>query len=117
MMAQPGQRIRLSGGYDAFPEWRAEQETHRDGTVVGFIAGQGQEPALVVQLDEPIVVRRRFRTRKGDIAILELRQSGATWTDSEVVHIEVCDFMPENKPWPLRRRGTWVESHATYRVL
>jgi hypothetical protein len=30
------------------------------------------------------------------------------------VHIELCDFVPEAKPWDDRRRGVWVESHATY---
>jgi hypothetical protein len=30
------------------------------------------------------------------------------------VHLELCDFEPEDRPWKTRRQGTWVESHASY---
>jgi hypothetical protein len=33
------------------------------------------------------------------------------------VHVELCDFQPEAKAWQHRKRGKWVESHASYKKL
>ena len=53
----------------------------------------------------------------GKIIVLELRYAGASWTKNEVVHVELCNFMPEDKPWKDRAQGVWVESHASYAIL
>ena len=104
-----GDRIRLSGGYDMDPEWLGDQGFFM-GVVTAFITGQNEMPAAVVQLDENI----HFRGATGNILILELRYEGAKWNPGETVHVELCDFLPENKRWQDRRQGLWIESHARY---
>jgi hypothetical protein len=50
----------------------------------------------------------------GEFLVLEGRYAGQKWTDSGVVHVELCDFEPERKKWQDRKQGKWVESHAWY---
>ena len=80
------------------------------GTLVAFIPGQNAEPAAVVKLDAPITVDEVT----GELLVLELRYTGATWRETETVHVELCSFIPEPKAWQHREKGKWVESHATY---
>ena len=103
-----GDRITLAGGYDYDPPWHGGREYH-PATVIAFIAGQNDTPALVARLDAPISVDEFT----GDIVALELRWVGARWEDNAVAHIELCDFVPDDVPWQERRRGRWIESHAT----
>ncbi len=105
-----GDHIWLSGGYDPDPEWLNGNKGYW-GTVDSFIPGQGEEPAAVIRLDRRITVKNVT----GDILVLELRWKGAKWGDRGAVHIELCDFLPEEKPWKDRKQGIWVESHAEYR--
>jgi hypothetical protein len=109
---ETGRRIRLSGGYDMDPMWLADRD-HYDGTVEGFIAGMGEIPELVVRLDEALSVAGMT----GNIVVLDLRFAGHEWTRSETVGIELCDFVPEDKPPRARRRGKTVETYATYELL
>ena len=104
-----GDRIRLSGGYDFEPKW-LQGKSELFGMAVKFIPGQNENPAAVIELDEPISVDGI----EGRTVVLELRFLGATWGTTETVHIELCDFVPEDKAWQQRRQGKWVESHATY---
>jgi hypothetical protein len=103
-----GDRIRLSGGYDMEPKWLAGNDCYF-GAITEFIPGQNQTPAAVVKLDHAIT----FDDTTGDIVILELRYEGAKWMEKETVHIELCDFVPEAASWKSRKRGKWVESHAS----
>lgn len=103
-----GDRVRLSGGYDPEPNWLQGQSAYT-GTVLRFIPGQNAAPAAVVQLDRML----EGGTAMCEIAVLELRYANRVWTDENVVHVELCDFIPEAKPWPFRRQGRWVESNAT----
>ena len=103
-----GDRITLTGSYDPEPAWHAER-THHPATVIAFIQGHNDTPALVARLDEPISVDGFT----GDIAVMELRWVGARWEHDAVAHFELCDFEPEDVPWQERRRGRWVESHTT----
>jgi hypothetical protein len=111
-LLKPSDRLVLSGGYDFDPPWLNGQPEHF-GTVRAFIPGQNDNLALVVDLDEPITVDGVT----GSILILELRYVGASWQQTNTVHLELCDFAPEAKRWQDRRQGKWVESHATYRLL
>ena len=106
-----GNKVQLSGGYDYDPIYlKKPQASKRTGTIIQFIKGQNTMDAAVVKLDEIIYGEKL----SGDIVVLELRQVGATWLDSKpIVHIELCDFIPENKPWKDRRQGEWVEAAAT----
>jgi len=105
-----GDQVELSGGYDMEPSWLGGQSSYR-GIVSAFIPGQNSQPAAVVKLGVPITADGVT----GDVVVLELRYVGATWKDTETVHVELCDFVPDAKASQLRRRGKWVESHATYR--
>lgn len=105
-----GDQVELSGGYDPEPAWLGGKSVYT-GVVSQFIPGQNSTPAAVVQLDTPITVEGTT----GDIVVLELRFEGAMWSETETVHVELCDFVPDKKAWQQRRRGKWVESHATYK--
>ena len=109
-----GDTIKLSGGYDYDPLYlKTPVASFRTGTVIQFIKGQNESPAAVVKLDQEISGEKIT----GDIVILELRLVGQTWKEPTPVHIELCDFMPENKPWKERRQGEWVEAAASVTLL
>ena len=105
-------KVRLSGGYDYQPKWLGEKP-FISGFVLKFIPGQNSEQAAVIQLNESLTVDEIT----GNICVLELRYVGATWTDDIVCHVELCNFLPEDKTWKDRRQGIWVESHASCRIL
>ena len=107
-LIEVGDRITLAGGYDYDPAWHGGRALH-PATVIAFIPGQNDTPALVARLDAPISVDQLT----GDIVVLELRWVGARWEHDAVAHIELCDFEPEAAPWQERRQGRWIESHAT----
>ena len=109
---QVGDRILLSGGYDPEPQWLAGLSSI-EGLVLQFIPGQNDAVAAVIKIEN----RLNFAGVTGDILVLELRYHQAIWASSEIVHIELCDFVPEAMPWQHRRKGMWVESHASYRKL
>ena len=111
---QVGDRIELYGGYDYDPLYlKNPPDSKRSGTVIKFINGQNESPAAVVKLDEKITGEKIT----GDIAILELRHVGQTWKEPTPVHIELCDFMPEDKVWKDRKQGEWVEAAASVRLI
>ncbi len=103
-----GDRVLIGGGYDLEPQWLGGRQDY-SGTVKAFIPGQNNMPAVVVALDEVAV----FENYSGKYIVLELRYTGAKWAEKETVHVELCDFEPEAKPWQDRKQGKWVESHAT----
>ena len=111
---QVGDRIELSGGYDYAPLFlKNPPASKRSGTVIQFIKGQNELSAAVVKLDQ------KFSGEKitGDIVVLELRNVGQTWQEPTPVHIELCDFIPENKTWKDRKQGEWVEAAATVTLI
>ena len=109
---QIGDRIQIGGGYDMNPKWLHDNQYYT-GVVKGFIPGQNESSAAVILLDKKISIGKI----KSDIIILELRYEGANWTKSEIVHVELCDFEPEEKSWNDRQKGKWVESHARYQKI
>lgn len=107
-----GDRIELSGGYEPDPSWLGGKPSIR-GRLTAFIPGQNRSPAAVVELDEAL----SGQSVSGSTIVLELRLVGAEWAATEVVHVELCDFIPEPTAWKDRRQGEWVESHANYRLV
>jgi hypothetical protein len=105
---RPGRRVRVSGGYDMDPAWLGGADGCV-GTVERFIPGQNDTPAVVVRLDHAISARQTT----GQVLVLELRHERASWQDGVTVHVELCSFDPEDARWQDRRRGEWIESHAT----
>ena len=111
-LLEVGDRVRLSGGYDMEPPWLCGGAGY-NGRVERFIPGQNDEMAAVVRFDAPISIEGIT----AEIAVLELRYEGQTWSHTGTVHIELCDFDPPAERWQNRKRGKWVESHATYKAL
>jgi hypothetical protein len=107
-----GDRVRLYGGYEMEPKWLGGKDAHF-GRCLGFIRGQNKQLAAVIELDEEVT----FGNRAGTIVVLELRYAGARWGKKEIVHLELCDFMPEDKAWDERKQGEWIESHAICQVI
>jgi hypothetical protein len=111
---QVGDKIELSGGYDYDILYlKNPPASKRSGTVIQFIKGQNEEPAAVVKLDQKISGEKIT----GDIVVLELRHEGQTWQEPTPVHIELCDFMPQDKTWKDRKQGEWVEAAATVTLV
>lgn len=111
---QVGDEIEISGGYYFNPIYLSNPPAPvRIGTVIQFIKGQNKEPAAVVQLNQKISGEKIT----GDIFVLELRLVGQTWQEPTPVHIELCDFVPENKPWKDRKQGEWVEAAASINLI
>ena len=109
-----GHRIKFRGGYDYDPEF-LKQPPNKDrvGEVIKFIPGQNKEEAAVVKLDFPITCKGFT----GNYLVLELRYEGQTWASDGPVHLELCDFFPDDKKWNVRKQGKWVESHASFDIL
>jgi len=107
-----GDRIQIGGGYDMEPQW-LNGKAHFIGTVKAFIPGQNDTPAIIIELDGDAV----FGKIQGKYLVLELRYVGAEWKEIETVHVELCDFVPEDESWQDRKQGKWVESHASYKKL
>lgn len=109
-----GDKIELFGGYDYEPLFlRNPPADKRTGHVISFIKGQNENDAAVVKLDNKITGEKIT----GDIVVLEPRYVGQTWNDPGPVHIELCNFTPENKQWKERRQGEWIEAAATLNIL
>ena len=104
-----GDKVRLGGGYDFEPPWLQGNPPVSTGTVIAFIPGQNDTLAAVVRLDQAITVS----AVTGDIVVLELRHRGANWSDTNFVHVELCDFLPAPRGGNERRRGLWIEAAAT----
>ena len=66
--------MKLSGGYDMETAWLCGKADYL-ATLMSFIPGQSEQPAAVVKLDDPILVKNV----SGDIVVLELRYAGASW--------------------------------------
>ena len=109
-----GDKIKFKGGYDYDPLFlKYPPKRDRIGKIIRTIPGQNKEDALVVKLDFPITGKKIT----GDILIMELRYEGQTWATDGPVHLELCNFMPEEKPWKNRKQGEWVESHASFDII
>jgi len=108
-MLNVGNRVKIYGGYFEEPKWLKHDE-HVVGEVVGFILDQDKQDLLVIKLEEEFVVGHD----KGSYLVLGLRYENMRWDDKGIVSVELCDFIPEDKPWELRKHGKGVETAATY---
>ena len=109
---QIGDRLKLSDGYEYQPSWLQGTDFFL-GTVSQFIEGQNSQKAMVVTLDHAITVDGN----SGSIVVLELRHVGGLWIDVGIVHIELCNSLPNTANGKTRKRGVWIESHASYEKL
>ena len=119
MVVALGDRIAVGGGY--YDDSWTGVSPFVTGEVVAWNPGQNTRPACVVLLDEPLTARGDHHgamvTQRGTHVVLELRLEGHEWDDEGVVHVELCDGMPEPVRWQDREGGLWVEGAASYRKL
>ncbi len=103
-----GDRVRLFGAYDD-PAWLSGRNEIR-GVVADFVP-DNDVPVAVVELDEPLHVRRT----QGRWVGLQHRDVGATWQNVGIVSVELLESRPPamSRYWPT---GTHAESHATYEL-
>src|SRR5690606_23341936 len=76
----PGDRVRLSGGYDMEPRWLNGCHSYF-GECIGFIPGANGQLAAVIRLDSSI----SFDSMTGSYVVLQLRYVGARWSKHETV--------------------------------
>ncbi len=111
-----GDRVKLFGGYRIPPEWLCGNEAYY-GTVISFIKGPFKKLDAAVKLDKKIT----YANLSGDIIVLTLRYTDATWRKGEIVHIHLFDSLPDEKDWSNLNEEKWqathVESHACYRIV
>lgn len=116
-VGRTGQRVRLSGGFEATPSWLGDRPSVT-GVVSDWIPGQNEVAACVIELDEPLTtegdVRGTTAIVTGRHVVLQLRYTGQVWERTGIVHVELCGAPPEPEAWPNRQLGAWVDSHATY---
>ncbi|NNF05347.1 MAG: hypothetical protein HKN21_01170 [Candidatus Eisenbacteria bacterium] len=103
-----GQRIAVVGGYDPHPKW-LDGATERLATVLGFLSGQNESLAMLIQFDEAF----SWEGSPVRYGVLRLRYTGASWENEAVCHVEVFGFKPKRGS----AKGLWVESHAILRLL
>jgi len=105
-----GDRLVIFGGYDYQPKYLGDNQNYI-GQIMKFIPGQeGRKTAPVLKMDKPI----QFDSLVGDYLVLETRYVGQDWNQYGPVHVELCDFEPDSIEYKLRRKGMWIESHASY---
>ena len=107
-----GDRVFLSGAYD-HPGWLQGGPGYA-GTLERFIPGHNEgDSSAVVRLDAALTLEGVT----GFYVVLDLRYVGVSWEADEVIgSVELCAFVPEALPVRERRRGTWVQTHATIRL-
>ena len=106
---QVGMRVRVYGANGNTPEWLENKRCIR-GTVMDFIPAKSGSRAAVVQLDEPI----NYSGTKGNVLVMEIPFIDVQWTEEEIVHLELIEFLPEKKPFNSRRHGVFINGPATY---
>jgi hypothetical protein len=82
-------------------------------TVLKYIPGQKSNDALVAKLNSPI----SCKSIAGGTIVLEIRHQCEKWMEGGIVHIELCDFIPENLEWSKWKQGVWIEAAASYKVI
>ncbi|MCK5415998.1 hypothetical protein KAI92_01055 [Candidatus Parcubacteria bacterium] len=113
-MIKINDKIELFGGYDYNPLFLKNPPAQsRTGKVIKFIPGQNKNTAIVIELDEEISGEKIT----GKYIVLETRYEDQNWQQNRPVHIELCDFFPEDKTWKERKQGEWIEATASYKIL
>jgi len=104
-----GDRIALSGGYDAYPSWdpQCRPDKKWPGTVIAFLESGRADHDVVVKMDEPMV-------GDFDAAVLARRHVGTSWRDDDlVVMVALTRQADRPEAWSRSRLTTYVEACAT----
>ncbi|MFN7044692.1 MAG: hypothetical protein ACK4M1_05810 [Flavobacterium sp.] len=110
-----GDKIELSGGYDyeiAYLE--NPRASSRIGTVISFIRNSRkyEDYSAIVKLTEAITVNGKT----SDILVLTTRYEKQTWIYTGIVHLVLCETIPENKQLA-EKYGEWIEAAASYIII
>ena len=108
-------RIELSGGYDYEIKYlQNPPASSRLGTVIGFIRNNRkyEDYSAIIKLTEPITAD----SITSDIVVLTTRYEKQTWIYTGIVHIELCEVIPE-KLNEKERFGEWIEAAASYIII
>lgn len=106
---QPGDRIKLSGGYSFEPEWLAGR-ANVNGEVAAFMPGQNDMPAAVIKLDELI----NSEDVSAKLWFWNLGMSARTGRRPALFMLSCATSCPSPRPGRIEEKEKWVESHATY---
>lgn len=112
ILLKQGDRVFVFGGHSMNPKWLDGKEGYA-GILEQFIPGQNEMPAAVIRMNESITAEGI----SGEVLVLSLRYANATWQSGAIVHLELCDFEPDSTQWQDRRKGKWIESAASIRLL
>ena len=109
-----GDRLRLFGGYDIYPQWLDDKKEYLC-TVLKYIPGQNKrKKAIVAKLDDPLTYQNYYT---GFFVVLETRYKRQNWRFDGPVHIELCNFEPETISYNERDKGIGIEAAASYDIV
>ena len=105
-----GDRLVIFAGYDYKPKYLGEHDYYI-GKIIKFIPGQiGRISAPVLRMDNSI----QYDSLIGQYFVLETRYVGQDWKGYGPIHIELCNFEPEESNYDQRKKGLWIEAAASY---
>ncbi len=115
---EPGNRIKLFGGYDMEPRWLSERDSCH-ATVLKFFDNRiehrnGDERlSAVIEFDEPVT----FGGLKGKYAVILGRWEGQKWEKNGVVHVYLLNREISEPSEITADNSRWMESHASYECI
>jgi hypothetical protein len=115
---QPGDRIRLFGGYDMDPPWLRDRDCHYATVLKFFDNGiekrKGDERlSAVIEFDEPL----SFEGLEGKYGVITGRWEGQKWERKGVVHVDLVDREISDSSELTKDSSRWMESHASYECI
>jgi len=115
---EPGNRIRLFGGYDMDPRWLKERACYY-ATVLKFFDNRiekrkGDERlSAVIEFDELV----SFEGLQGKYGVILGRWEGQRWEKKGVVHVHLVDREVSDASEITKANSRWMESHASYECI
>jgi hypothetical protein len=115
---EPGNRIKLFGGYDMDPPWLREHDSFH-ATVLKFFDNEienrkGDERlSAVIQFDDPVT----FDGLEGKYGVILGRWEGQKWEKKGVVHVHLLDREISGPSEITKDNSRWMESHASYECI
>jgi hypothetical protein len=114
---QPGDRIRVYGGYESEPDWLAQSPEGYVGTVRDFVEGWGDAPSALVELDHEISVSTNWGVAaQGRFLVLIFAWAEMDWSKpGPRLHVCLLGAPPDDgQASQAEFKRTCVESHASW---
>jgi len=112
---EPGNRIKLFGGYDMQPRWLKDRDCYY-ATVLGFFDNgiekrTGDERlSAAIEFDDAV----GFEGLEAKFGVILGRWVGQRWEEKGVVHVYLVDRQISNPSEITKDNSRWMESHASY---